>query len=262
MAPSKKKRLALSLLVIISILITLMIYKKNHDGEWVALHEGTIIDSIYGLATLESDEIFRYRIGVTTQIKKLHVKEGATVKKGELLLQLSEGVTVRSPIEGVVTQLDTKENETAFPNVNLITVMNLNKVALSITLEQSSAIRVRNHLPVKIQFESLKGKAIAGTVRSVYPKEGQFVIMVDLKEVPPSVLPGMTADTAIIVGEKQNALLAPIRAVQRGLVTLRENGKTKKVHVKTGFQDSEHIELMEGTEAKLNPGAEVWLGKP
>ena len=261
MVPKQKKFLILIPLIAIPLIATL-IYRKNHSGEWVALHEGKITDAIYGLATLESDEIFRYRVGITTQIRKLLVKEGASVKKGDLLLQLSEGVIVRSPIEGVVTQLDTKENETAFPNVNLITVMNLKKVALSITLEQSSAIRVRNHLPVKIQFESLKGTPIQGMVRSVYPKEGQFVIKVDLKEIPPSVLPGMTADTAILVGEKENALLAPIRAVQRGLITIRNNGKTKKVQVKTGFQDSEHIEILEAENSPLTPGTEVWLGKP
>jgi macrolide-specific efflux system membrane fusion protein len=261
MVPKQKKFLILIPLILIPLIGT-FVYRKNHSGEWVAMHEGKITDAIYGLATLESDEIFRYRVGVTSQVRKIPVKEGASVKKGNPLLFLSEGIIVRSPIDGVVTQLDTKENETAFPNVNLITVMNLKKVALSITLEQSSAIRVRNQLPVKIQFESLKGSPLQGMVRSVYPKDGQFIIKVDLQEIPASVLPGMTADTAIVVGEKEHALLAPIRAVQRGMITLRQNGKTKKVQVKTGFQDSEHIEILEANDVQLNPGIEVWLGKP
>jgi multidrug efflux pump subunit AcrA (membrane-fusion protein) len=258
MTLSKKKILILAPIILVPLAIAIF-YHKNHSGEWIALHEGKITDAIYGLATLESDETFRYRVGITSQVRRLPVKEGAAVKKGALLLQLAEGATVRSPIDGVVTQLDTKENETVFPNANLITVMNLDKVALSITLEQSSAIRVRNSLPVKIQFESLKGDPLNGKVRSVYPKEGQFLIKVDLENVPPSVLPGMTADTAIIVGEKDRALLAPIRSVQRGLITLRSNGRTKKIHVKTGFQDSEHIELLEGVETALQAGDEVWV---
>jgi multidrug efflux pump subunit AcrA (membrane-fusion protein) len=258
MTLSKKKILILVPLILVPLAIVIF-YRKNNSGEWVALHEGRITDAIYGLATLESDETFRYRVGVTSQIRQLPVKEGASVKKGTLLLQLSEGAMVRSPIDGVVTQLDTKESETVFPNANLITVMNLDKVALSITLEQSSAIRVRNSLPVKIQFESLKGEPLHGKVRSVYPKDGQFLIKVDLEKVPPSVLPGMTADTAIIVGEKEHALLAPIRSLQRGLITLRSSGGKKKIHVKTGFQDSEHIEILEGTETALKAGDEVWV---
>jgi multidrug efflux pump subunit AcrA (membrane-fusion protein) len=237
------------------------LYKKNHSGEWVQIKESKITEAIYGLATLESDEIFRYRVGITSQIRKLYVQEGASVKKGDLLMQLSEGATVRSPMDGVVTQLDTKESETVFPNINLITVMNLQKVALSITLEQASAIRVSPNLPVKIQFESVKGTPSDGVVRSVYPKDGQFLIKVDLKNIPSSILPGMTADTAIVVGEKEKALLVPIRSIQRGVLTIRENGETKKIKVKTGFQDSENIELIESSEASLKPGMEVWVSK-
>lgn len=261
MSFTKKTLLALVSISIIALAGTFF-YQKNNSGDWVQIKEAKIIDAIYGLATLDSDEIFRYRVGITSQIKKLHVKEGVNVKKGDLLLQLSEGATVRSPINGVVTQLDAKEDETVFPNINLITVMNLEKVALTITLEQASAIRVRAGLPVKAQFESLKGTPLAGTVRSVYPKDGQFVIKVDLQEFPPSTLPGMTADTAIIVGEKEKALLAPIRSVQRGgLLTIREGGKKRKIQVKVGLQDSENIELLESSDTKLIPGMEVWVSK-
>ena len=247
--------------VLLLTLLGTFLYKKNHSGEWVPIKESKITEAIYGLATLESDDIFRYRVGITSQIKKLFVKEGANVKKNDLLIQLSEGATVRTPIDGVVTQLDIKENETAFPSVNLITVMNLQKVALTITLEQASAIRVRPSLPVKIQFESVKGTPIDGVVRSVYPKDGQFVIKVDLKEIPPSTLPGMTADTAIVVGEKEKALVVPIRSIQRGFLTIREQGSTKKIQVKTGYQDSENIELLGSDDTSIKPGMEVWVSK-
>ncbi len=256
-----KKLFFIFIPILLLTLIAVFFYKKNHSGDWIKIKESRITDAIYGLATLESDETFRYRVGITSQIKKLSVKEGDQVKKGDLLLQLSEGASIRTPIDGVVTQLDTKENETVFPNINLITVMNLQKVALSITLEQASAIRVRPSLPVRAQFESIKGIPLEGIVRSVYPKDGQFVIKVDLKEFPPSTLPGMTADTAIIVGEKEKALVAPIRSVQRGMITIRENGEIKKIHVSIGFQDAENVELLGSSETPLKPGIEVWVSK-
>ena len=98
-------------------------------------------------------------------------------------------------------------------------------------------------------------------VRSVYPKDGQFVIKVDLKEIPPSTLPGMTADTAIVVGEKEKALVVPIRSIQRGFLTIREQGSTKKIQVKTGYQDSENIELLGSDDTSIKPGMEVWVSK-
>jgi multidrug efflux pump subunit AcrA (membrane-fusion protein) len=262
MGMSKIKKTIILISLFIIILITIFLYKKNHNGEWVQIKEAKIVDAIYGLATLESDEIFRYRVGITTQIKKIYVKEGINVKKGDLLLELFEGHSLRSPISGVVTQLEAKANETVFPNTNLITIMNLQKVALTITLDQDSAIRVRSGLSVKAQFESLKSTPLIGTVRSIYPKDGQYVVKVDLKELPPSILPGMTADTAIIIGEKEKALVVPIRSVQHGgWLTIRENGKRKKIQVKVGLQDSENIELIESNTVKLMPGMEVWVSK-
>ncbi|MFZ4715857.1 MAG: efflux RND transporter periplasmic adaptor subunit [Bacteriovoracaceae bacterium] len=258
---TQKKIILFSIPTIIIIALAIFFFKKNNSGDWVKLRESSITDAIYGLATLESEDTFRFRVGVTSQIKKLYVKEGDNVKKGETLLQLAEGAIIKTPIDGVVTQLDTKENENIFPNANLITVMNLNKMSLAITLEQASAIRVRAGLPTRIQFESMKGTPIDGIVRSIYPKDGQFLIKVDLKNTPPSVLPGMTADTAIIAGEKANALLAPIRSIHRGMITIRKDGKTKKVHVNIGFQDSEYIELIDSPDMKLDQSMEVWVSK-
>jgi multidrug efflux pump subunit AcrA (membrane-fusion protein) len=257
------KKIILILIPFILIMIALFFYfNKNNKGEWVSLKKSKITEAIYGLATLESDETFRFRLGITSQIKKLFVKEGDQVKKGHQLLKLQEGAVILSPIDGVVTQLDTKENETVFPNANLITVMNLEKLVLSITLEQASAIKVQTSQKVHIQFESMTGSPLKGVVRSIYPKEGQFVIKVDLEHTPSNILPGMTADTAIVVGEKQEALLAPRRAVQKGMLIIKKDGKKKKIAVNVGFQDNENVEIKEAKDEQLSTSTEVWVGHP
>jgi multidrug efflux pump subunit AcrA (membrane-fusion protein) len=258
----QKKILFISIPSVFIIAALLFYLNKNNKGDWVPLKKSKITEAIYGLATLESDETFRFRLGVTSQIKKLYVKEGDQVKKGHQLLKLQEGATIHSPIDGVVTQLDTKENETVFPNANLITVMNLEKLVLSITLEQASAIKVQAHQPVNIQFESMTGTPLKGIVRSIYPKDGQFLIKVDLEHTPSNILPGMTADTAIIVGEKAEALLAPKRSVQKGMMLIKKNGEKKKVTVNVGFQDNEHVEIKGANNEEVTTGTEVWVPHP
>jgi macrolide-specific efflux system membrane fusion protein len=257
-----KKIILISIPFILLIIALFFYFNKNNKGEWVSLKKSKITEAIYGLATLESDETFRFRLGITSQIKKLFVKEGDQVKKGHQLLKLQEGAVILSPIDGVVTQLDTKENETVFPNANLITVMNLEKLVLSITLEQASAIKVQTSQKVHIQFESMTGSPLKGVVRSIYPKDGQFVIKVDLEHTPSNILPGMTADTAIIVGEKQEALLAPRRAVQKGMIIIKKDSKKKKIAVNVGFQDNENVEIKEAKDEQLSTSTEVWVGHP
>jgi multidrug efflux pump subunit AcrA (membrane-fusion protein) len=257
-----KKIILISIPSIIIFSFLFIFFKKNNRGHWIQLKKANITEAIYGLATLESDETFRFRLGITSQVKKLFVKEGDQVKKGHQLIKLQEGAVILSPIDGVVTQLDTKENETVFPSANLITVMNLEKLVLSITLEQASAIKVQAKQKVRIQFESMTGKPLQGVVRSVYPKDGQFVIKVDLEHTPPNILPGMTADTAIIVGEKIDALLAPRRAVQKGMLVIKKDGKKKKISVTIGFQDNENVEIKESIDEPLTTSNEVWVTHP
>ena len=238
--------------------------KNGRNGHWESLHRGTITEAIYGLATLEADQTFRYKPAVVTQLKRLWVKEGERVQINQPLLSLSEGPVIRSPIHGVVTQLDVRENETCFPNSTLITVMNLEKVELAITLEQASALRVKPAQAVRIQFESVKGTPIFGRVRTVYPKEGQFAIRVSLNSGQnlPNLLPGMTADTAIEVGTKENALLAPLKALHQGVITIKQKGTQKKIKPDFGLQDSESIEVLPTAAVPLDESTEVWISSP
>lgn len=253
-----KKWLGLALVVVLVGGVFLW-KRRTNSGTWVALHQGTISDAVYGLATLEAKQVFRYKSGITTQVRKVWVKEGDTVLKDASLIQLGEGAMVRAPFAGVVTQLDAKDNETVFQNFLLVTLMNLKDVELSITLEQSSALRVSTGQKVRIQFESVQESAINGMVRAVYPKDSQFIVKVTLPEAPKTILPGMTADTAIIVGEKEKAFLVPVRAVQRNAVFSQANGLKKKLKVKTGFQDSEWIELLEVEGSAPSADLKVWV---
>jgi macrolide-specific efflux system membrane fusion protein len=261
---SAKRLLMLGAGVILVGGILTWMLRSGRGGHWESLHRGKVTEAIYGLATLEADQIFRYRPAVIAQLKHLYVKEGERVEKGRALLALSEGPLIRSPIAGVVTQLDAKESETCFPNTTLITVVNLESVELSITLEQASALRIRNAQPVRIRFESVKGIPLIGHVRSIYPKEGQFAIRVSLDpgQLLPNLLPGMTADTAIEVGSKENALLAPLKSLHQGILTVEDAGKKRKIKPGFGLQDSEFIEIIPEAGLKLNESTRVWVSGP
>jgi multidrug efflux pump subunit AcrA (membrane-fusion protein) len=67
----------------------------------------------------------------------------------------------------------------------------------------------------------------------------------------PKVLPGMTADVAFVLAEKPSALLVPLAAIRNGQVTVLDNGRKRKVSVKTGWIDAEKAEILEG-ELKEN----------
>jgi multidrug efflux pump subunit AcrA (membrane-fusion protein) len=206
---------------------------------------GDVVESIYGLGTVTADRTYHMRSGITLSIRRLFVKEGDLVKVGQPLAQLDQ-LLMRSPIEGTVTIVSYKEGEIVPPQVSILMVTNLRKLYLEVSLEQQSVLPVKESQKVFVSFESLRDERVEGWVQSIYPRENQFIVRIELKDWPAGVLPGMTADVAILVGKKTDVLLIPLRAISGGQVVHIRNGKKEKVPVKLGVVDGEWGEVISG----------------
>lgn len=204
---------------------------------------GDVVESIYGLGTVTADKVFRLRAGIPITVHKIFVSEGNLVKPGDPLVTLDENI-MRSPIDGTVTSVSYKVGELVTPQAIVATVTNLESLYLEVSLEQQSILRVKKDLTVYVSFESLRGEKIEGVVSSAYPRDNQFIVRIELKNWPPGVLPGMTADVAIIVGKKSNVLLIPIRSIIAGQVTRYRGGKKERLPVKLGVIDGEWGEVV------------------
>ena len=206
---------------------------------------GEVVESIYGLGTVTADKVLRVRAGMTLYVQKLYVKEGDFVKPGDPLVKLDENV-VRSTIVGTVTGVFYKVGELVVPQVAVLTVTNLEQLYLEVSLEQQSVLGVKKNQHVSISFESLRNEKYEGTVTSVYPRDSQFIVRIELEKWPNGVLPGMTADVAILVGKKTNALLIPLRSIVAGQVTRIRSGKKERIPIKLGVVDGEWGEIISG----------------
>ncbi len=204
---------------------------------------GSVVESIYGLGTVTADQIYHFRSGVVLEVRKIFVKEGELVQPNDPLAQLENNV-MRSKIHGTVTAVAIREGELVPPQIPLITVTNLEHLYLEVSLEQQSVLRVQKDQRVLISFETLRNENFNGIVKSVYPRDNQFIVRIELKDWPAGVLPGMTADAAIIVGEKKDALLIPLRSLVAGKVTRLRNRKKELISVKLGVIDGEWAEVV------------------
>jgi membrane fusion protein, macrolide-specific efflux system len=175
-------------------------------------------------------------------VRKFFVNEGDLVQPGQSLAQL-EDIVMRSPIEGTVTAVSYRDGEIVPPQVSIVTVTNLDKLYLEVSLEQQSILRVKKDQAVAVSFESLRNEKYEGVVASIYPRDSQFIVRIELKKWPREILPGMTADVAILVGKKTNVLLIPLRTIVSGQVTRIRDNKKERVPVKLGVIDGEWGEV-------------------
>ncbi len=239
-----KKNIIIGVIFIFSLFIVFLIYSRFFKKQdLVHPKTGDIVESIYGLGTVSPDSVFRVRAGVSLTVRKLFVKEGDLIHVNDPLVQLDESV-MRSPIDGTVTAVSTKLGELITPQVAIVTVTNLSRLYLEVSLEQQSVLRIKKDQDVVISFESLREEKYQGKVFSIYPRDNQFIVRIELSEWPHGVLPGMTADVAILVGKKTNVLMIPLKSIVSGKVIRYRQGHKETLPVQLGIVDGEWGEVL------------------
>jgi membrane fusion protein, macrolide-specific efflux system len=206
---------------------------------------GRVIEGIYGLGTVNADQVFTAKTGVSLQLQALPVKEGDKVKAGDLLARFDESA-LRAPFEGTVTQIAFKPGEIVPPQAPVLTLTNLSRLYLEVNLEQQSVLKVGPGKKAAVSFESLRGERFEGAVKYIYPRDSQFIVRIELETWPEGVLPGMTADVAIEALAREEALLIPLKAVEEGKVVLMRDGARKETEVTLGAVSGEWAEVLAG----------------
>lgn len=227
------------------ILLSLAIYFL-YSCQKEAIHptQGEIVEAVYGLGTVESDEIFHAKSAIVTSVKEFYVTEGQDVVKGQKLFKTDEGHLTLAPFEGRVTEISSSIGENLFPQSVIMTVINLKKIYLSVSLEQQGAMRIRPGLSAEISFEFFRNHKLKGIIATIYPGKDQFIAKVKLSDWPEGVLPGMTADVALEIDRKKNAMLVPTAAIVNGNIIIKRSGKKMKMPVKVGLMDLEKAEIL------------------
>jgi HlyD family secretion protein len=126
-----------------------------------------------------------------------------------------EKLTLRSPMDGIVTSLSAHAGEAAIPGTTLLTIANLDQVKLTIYVPETDLDRVYLGQEVEVQVDSFPGRVFTGTVSHISqqaeftPKNVQtekervnmvFAVKVRLPNSERLLKPGMPAD-AVIGGE-------------------------------------------------------------
>ncbi|MBI3316751.1 MAG: efflux RND transporter periplasmic adaptor subunit [Candidatus Omnitrophica bacterium] len=221
------------------------------------LRKDTIMESVYGIGIVMANRSFQFKPGIVTSIQNLFVKEGDKVEQGRKLLELERGVIISAPFSGTVTSLPVKVGENVFMQSVILELVDLQDRYVTVSLEQRAAIKVRRGQNARLSFENLREKSFEGNVESVYSSDSHFIARIEVKELPPQILPGMTADVAISIRERKDTLLIPVAALGEGTVIVkRENKKPFSTAVKIGLVDGTFAEVIAGD---VKPGDRLVL---
>lgn len=224
----------------------------------VKLERGDLVEAAYAVGTVKADHVFNLKTGVSTRMLERFVRLGDPVKKGAPLVNLDGFPVYRAPYDGVVTALTYDVGELVFANTVVLTVVQADALYLELSMDERVVGGVRKGQKARISFEGQRGaKAREGVVRSIYANEGQFLVILDFDREGLALLPGMTADVALMVAEHKDKLLLPLGAMTAtGEVTVVRGDKTATIRVVPGPSDGnytaiESSELKEGDTVRL-----------
>jgi macrolide-specific efflux system membrane fusion protein len=236
-----------SVAVVIAVLIIgISIYAlTGRQNEYVSPRYGPIVEAIYGLGKVKTDNVYEVKLAITKTLEKLYVREGEIVKKGAPLVRFEKDLIFRAPFSGTITNTPFHENQYVFPQQVVIRLEDLTTKYIEVSLEQQGALRVKPDLPVRVVFESIRGEVLKVKVAAVFSRNDEFLAHIEVP-LAENVLPGMTADVSIEVDRKEKALLVPLSAVSDGRIRIVRDGKRETVKLKIGGIDGNWAEVLEG----------------
>ena len=169
-----------------------------------------------------------------------------TCKKLEAQLKSSE---IRSPIDGLLTEIATVDGELVGQNSDLFTVSSRQNFVRGEVNEEDVG-EVKPGMEAIVQLYAYRLQQFAARVSSVQPAADpdtqRYTVVLQLEKPPDNLMAGMTGEMNIITGRHENVLLVPTRAllVDQALVTNR--GIVQRRTVKAGFRTLDFTEAVSG----------------
>ncbi len=191
----------------------------------------------------------------------------ASLKEAQVLLSYA---TITAPISGTIGSVTTQQGETVSAGLNaptFITIIDLNRLEVDTYVDETDIGKVKVGQEAIFTVASFAEKDFKGKVMAIYPKaviqdNVVYYITIISVENPGGLLrPEMTATVNISLQKKEKVLTVPNAAVCRRegkkVVFVMQNNQPVKREVKTGWKDSNYIEILSG----LKEGECVILGE-
>src|SRR5437899_5161612 len=171
-----------------------------------------------------------------------------TTKKLEAQMKNSK---VRSPIDGLLTNVQTIDNELVSDGNELFTVSS-HKNYVRGEVNEEDVGEVKPGMKAKMQLYAYRTRSFTARVTSVQPAADpstqRYTVVLEMENSPDNLMAGMTGEMNIIAGMHEDALLVPTRALLVDQALLVNNGIVHSRTVGVGFRTLDFTEVTNGLD--------------
>lgn len=177
---------------------------------------------------------------------------------------------IRSPVDGLLTNIKTIDGELVADRAELFTVSSRKNYVRG-EVDEEDVGEVKIGMEAIVQVYAYRTRTFHAKVAAIQPaadvETQRYTIVLDLEDPPENLMAGMTGEMNIITGRHNDALLMPTRALLTDQALLVKHGIVQSRTVKIGYRTLDFSEVLDGlTEGdhvvlsdqdKLRPGRPV-----
>ena len=175
------------------------------------------------------------------------------LKQAQLAL---DQTTLTAPFDGVITAVNVTNGQIIGTASNPVQLSDLSTLEVVANVSELDRAKLKVGQDVQMTFDALPNVTATGKVDSISPagtlSQGvvNYPVTIKLANPDPAIQPGMTANLNVIVDQRDNALVAPNRAIRtqgrQKVVTVMHEGQQITVPVETGMTDGTNTEITGG----------------
>ena len=174
---------------------------------------------------------------------------------------------ITSPFDGLVVRRSREPGDIAVPGSEILQIISTDEMWVSAWVDETAIASTAVNQPACVVFRSEPEKSYSGTVTRMAPladrETREFLVDVTVKDLPKTWAVGQRAEVYIQTAKKDQALLAPQRAIAwrngRPGLFVNNGGHAQWRNVTLGLRGTENVEIAEGLSAGETV---IWLHDP
>jgi cobalt-zinc-cadmium efflux system membrane fusion protein len=166
-------------------------------------------------------------------------------------------IHIHAPIAGVITSRDASPGQKVDPSTRILEIMNLETVWCEADIFEKDLTKIKIGQKVRVNVTAYPDVFFIGKIfyigSTLNPDTKTIKVLIEIDNKTKKLKPGMYANTHIVVGQKENALIIPREAVlddeHLNIVFVKETGGYHRHVVETGIVADPFIEVLSGLVA-------------
>ncbi|WP_161568305.1 efflux RND transporter periplasmic adaptor subunit [Anaerobacillus alkaliphilus] len=185
-----------------------------------------------------------------------------------------DATTIKSPIDGIIAEINVSPNQIAPPNNSLVTVVNLSPIIATFQVNSFQVVQLKESMQAKIQIDGIQDQIdsyIQVVSPTINPQTNLFKVEIPITNTNENIKGGMRVTAFIDIGGIEKANVIPVDSIlydeNSAYVFTVKDGIAKRNNVVLGVRSGDVIQVHEGIakndlivtrgKERLTDGAEI-----